>query len=88
MPAVRRAASPLTRGKRIEVRGLGHGTATERTLTLPSPLARERRKLNNAHTVRTRLGDATASAHPASVLTAEVELIGYVNPEPRTTRAS
>src|SRR5439155_5190883 len=38
-------ASPLTEGKRIEVRGSGHTITRCSTLILPSPLQRERRPL-------------------------------------------
>ena len=37
------SASPLTEGERIEVRGSTHGSLDVSTLTLPSPLGRERR---------------------------------------------
>ena len=38
-----RSASPLAEGERIEVRGSGHTIASCSTLTLPSPLIREKR---------------------------------------------
>jgi hypothetical protein len=38
-----KSASPLQKGKRIEVRGLGTSASSDANLTLPSPLRRERR---------------------------------------------
>src|SRR5205814_7365554 len=38
------SASPVAEGERIEVRGLGHTITRCSTLTLPSPLKRERRR--------------------------------------------